>query len=60
MMSSERQIELENEFLEERILELKSVLTLIAQPPRSDGSYNRDRKACQILAQKALDELNIE
>lgn len=39
-----------NEFLARKVAELKSVLILIAAKPRSDGTYNRDRKACQILA----------
>lgn len=54
----EHKTELKNEFLEEKVAELKSVLILIAAKPRSDGTYNRDRKACQILAQKTLDNLN--
>lgn len=34
---------------------LESVLALIATPMRPDGTWNRDRAACQVLAQKALD-----
>lgn len=30
------------------------VLDLIACPPRSDGTYNRDRKACEQLAKEVL------
>jgi hypothetical protein len=56
----EKNKEPRNEFLAGKIAELKSTLLLIAQPPRSDGTYNRDRKACQILAQKTLDNLNID
>jgi hypothetical protein len=38
--------------------ELAAVLQLIASPPRNDGTYNRDRKACQILAENALKDFN--
>jgi len=33
---------------------LRSELRLIATPIRPDGTWNRDRKACQQLAEKAL------
>jgi hypothetical protein len=56
----EKNKEPRNEFLAGKIAELKSVLILIAAKPRSDGTYNRDRKACEILAQKTLDDLNID
>ena len=36
------------------ILRLRAVLELIAAPMRPDGTWNRDRAACQDLAQKAL------
>lgn len=36
------------------ICRLRAVLELIAAPIRPDGTYNRDRAACQDLAQKAL------
>jgi len=58
MFEIEHKTELRNEFLEEKIAELKPVLILIAAKPRSDGTYNYDRKACQILAQKTLDNLD--
>lgn len=37
-----------------RVAELESVLHLIAAPKRSDGTYNRCREACEILAREAL------
>ena len=33
---------------------LRAALELIAAPMRPDGSYNRDREACGILAREAL------
>lgn len=38
----------------------KEVLKLIATGERPDGTWNRDRKACQILAQKTLDVLKLD
>jgi hypothetical protein len=35
------------------------VLELIATDQRADGTWNRDRKACQILARKTLDVLKL-
>ena len=32
----------------------ESTLRIIACPPRSDGTYNRDRKACEMLAKDVL------
>jgi hypothetical protein len=32
----------------------RDALELIATPVRSDGTYNRDRKACEELAREAL------
>lgn len=32
-------------------------LLLIASGPRPDGTYNRDRKACEQLAKEALKEI---
>lgn len=37
-----------------KIARLESALTLIATPMRTDGTYNRDRTACGILAREAL------
>lgn len=39
---------------EEQVLKLRQVLELIAAPERPDGTYNRDRKACEVLAKEAL------
>lgn len=36
------------------ITNLLQVLELIAAAPRPDGTYNRDRKACEILAKDAI------
>jgi hypothetical protein len=33
---------------------LRSELRLIATPIRPDGTWNRDRKSCQRIAEKAL------
>jgi hypothetical protein len=53
--------ELENERLKQELLDLQartaeydSALRLIACPRRPDGTYNRDRMACEELARKAL------
>lgn len=35
----------------------KEVLELIANGERVNGTWNRDRRACQLLAQKTLDIL---
>lgn len=40
--------------LEARNHALVAVLELIAAPMRPDGSYNRDRKACELLAKEVL------
>ena len=34
---------------------LRETLELIASPMRPDGTYNRDRRACELLAKEALD-----
>ena len=38
----------------DHIARLRAALELIAVPMRPDGSYNRDREACGILARAAL------
>ena len=35
---------------------LREALQLIAAPMRPDGTYNRDRRACELLARAALGE----
>ena len=40
--------------LERRLATLESALQLIAAKRRSDGTWNRDREACQQLAEEAL------
>ena len=37
--------------------EAKAVLRLIASPRRPDGTYNRDRQACEDLARETLEKL---
>ena len=44
------------EMLAERIAKLETALHLIASPQRPDGTWNRDREACRVIAQEALDE----
>ena len=36
------------------IVRLRAALDLIAAPMRPDGTYNRDRAACGIIAREAL------
>lgn len=45
-----RQLELEH-------AQMRSTLELIAAPRRPDGTYNRSREACEILAREALERL---
>lgn len=33
---------------------LTEALSLISSPMRPDGTWNRDRRACQLLAEEAL------
>ena len=40
--------------LEADLAAMREALEFIACPERPDGSYNRDRKACELLAEKAL------
>lgn len=35
----------------------QSALDLIASPARPDGTYNRDRRACELLARETLDKV---
>ncbi len=45
---------LEIEALEAKLAVAKEALELIAAPTRADGSYNRCREACELLAREAL------
>ena len=36
------------------VARLREALELIASPMRPDGTYNRDRRACELLAKEAL------
>ena len=40
-----------------RIETLRAALELIAAPMRPDGTYNRGRDACRIIALRALGDL---
>ena len=40
--------------VKQECIQYSLVLDLIACPPRSDGTYNRDRKACEQLAKEVL------
>ena len=37
---------------------LEGALQLVAAPKRPDGTYNRCREACEILAREAINEIN--
>lgn len=43
--------------LTEALAAAEDALTLIATPMRADGTYNRDRKACEQLARDALNKV---
>lgn len=40
------------------VLEYEAALRLIATPERPDGTFNRDRKAVQFLAEQTLKKFN--
>lgn len=42
---------------QDKALVAQSALLLIAAGPRDDGTYNRDRKACEILAKETLKKI---
>lgn len=46
-----------NTITEEALAITESALQLIATPKRPDGTYNRDRKACELLAKEALEKI---
>lgn len=39
------------------LITAREVLELIATPKRSDGTYNRSREACEILAKEVLSKI---
>ena len=41
--------------LEGEIMRLLTALSVIATPPRPDGTWNRDRQACYELAKQELE-----
>jgi len=43
--------------MEKKVESLRRALELIACPERPDGTYNRDRRACEVLAREALAEI---
>ena len=47
------------EDLQNKLAKALETLELIATKQRPDGTWNRDRKACQELAQKTLDTLKL-
>ncbi len=47
----------ENERLNNALEVAAYTLGLIASPMRPDGTYNRDRRACEQLARDALDKM---
>lgn len=44
--------------LKDKLAVAVNALTLIASPKRADGSYNRGREACGVLASMALKAIN--
>lgn len=40
---------------ETRLANHRAALELIATPMRPDGTYNRDRRACELLAKETLE-----
>lgn len=44
--------------LTEALQVAEDILTLIAAPMRADGTYNRDRPACEVLARDALAKIH--
>jgi predicted RNase H-like nuclease (RuvC/YqgF family) len=47
-------LEIEVAHLKAENARYREALGLIASPVRSDGTYNRDRKACEELAREVL------
>lgn len=43
--------------LEIQLAEAESALALIAAPMRPDGTWNRDREACRVLAAETLEAM---
>lgn len=55
MMSDEiNRLQQEVFFLQRKLNAANTALELIAAPKRSDGTYNRCREACEILAKETL------
>lgn len=48
----------EQQKLIEALHAAQSALDLIAAPARADGTYNRDRRACELLAREALGKVS--
>jgi len=49
-----QQLEMELTEKTNEVTRLRQALELIACPERPDGTYNRDRRACELLAKEAL------
>ncbi len=45
-------------YLQNMVAEYESALRLIASPERPDGTFNRDRRAVQFLAEQTLKKFN--
>lgn len=41
---------------EKQIITYETALNLISSPKRPDGTYNRCREACELIAREALDK----
>ena len=42
---------------EKEVERLRSALEIIATPGRPDGTYNRDRRSCELIATEAINQL---
>ena len=49
-----QKLEKEQAALRKEVARLRQALELIASPERPDGTYNRGREACELLAKEAL------
>jgi hypothetical protein len=52
-----QKLERKNEKIEEALTHAFVTLNLIAVPKRNDGTYNRCREACEVLARETLDKI---
>jgi hypothetical protein len=47
----------ENEDIKSALMIAIAALNLVAAPKRTDGTYNRNREACEQVARQALDHI---